>query len=303
MAKCFVTNLKGIINNDNLPYLGKTTLSFNAAGESDLDWFILDANSGGPVSMQISNGNIVVSSGTNPVPASGTVNGWIRKGVTGITNVTFDSCYNVNKIIVNKIESSKGLKGMMSALKVIQCGYVSETFQNSFFAELASQSHFESVDFSFSPLVSNALSQAALQANIGTLKRVSYLGVNTSHISNSQCLQVFTGSGDVADLPTTIRDFNSVDSVGFKMFGNINEWVEKAIAAGRTAGAIRFKGWPSSFTDITINNGSSNVSLASYMTSQGFDPNNSVYIGWNSQGQITLTQGTAPADYTAPDPL
>ena len=304
MGNCLVTKLKGTVDNDNLAKFGQTILKFNQTGGNDsLDWFDLLTNSNGEVAITSPNGgNYVIAGDGNPIPANTRGTGWLRKASSGITDFIFDSCYNVGLIYnVSYIHEAKGLGSLLYSLKGIHYSHCDLPFITGLFTELSRHSDFKYISGYSSPAISEDIVVAAINANINSLKEVQVNCVPASAVTNSSIIQIFKGCGNLEDLPITIRNFGSYDEEGYKITGNINTLITKWITAGRTSGTIYFNEWLTAFPNITINNGSEVISLASYMTSLGLNTNGTVYISWNAQGQITLAQGTAPADYVGPD--
>lgn len=199
------------------------------------------------------------------------------------------------------IHEAKGLGSLLYGLKGIEYSHCDAPFVTDLFTELSRHSDLKYISGHYSPAISEDIAVVAINANINSLVQVHANCVPVSAVMNSSIIQMFEGCGNLEDLPITIRDFGSYDEEGYRMTGNINTLITKWITAGRTSGTIRFTEWPIAFPNVTINNESEVVSLTTYMTSLGLNAEDTVYISWNAQGQITLTQGTAPADYVSPD--
>ena len=242
MGNCLVTKLKGTVDNDSLVKLGQTIFRFmQTGGENTRDWFEISINGGGELSMLTPNGgSVVLNTGSNPGLANSRMTGWIRKAPSGLTDVVFDSCYNVDSIInMSNIEEAKGLSSMMYNLRGVVISYAGEAFVADFFTEMAKHSHFVNVLF-YNCNIPADLALAAIRANLGSLKQFGAKEVPCSAVSDSSVIQVFKGCGNLEDLPVIIRDMSGFNVDGYRISGNISTWVAKAIAGGRTTGTVRF---------------------------------------------------------------
>lgn len=307
MGNCLVTKLKETVNNNNLPIFGQTTVELYYTGYDTTDWTTIQTNSNGQVLMTITNGNIQpAGDNKNPIQPHGSWAGWIRREQSSYAELTFESCYNLLYLNISGVNKIKGLSSVLSSLNGYAFGSNNSDLIKNILIESAKHNNYQHCTIqaqleTMMPAIPYA--EAVAQANMSSLIywNVAYAGL-CSWFSNST-LQSYRGPGNLEDLPVTIRELDAIDTIGYRMTGNLNTLIQKFIAASRTSGTIKFNGWPSAFTDITFTNNGTTTAWSVYLISIGLANNKPTFISWNSQGQITFSQDIAPEDYVPADPV
>jgi hypothetical protein len=288
-TNCLVTKLKGSVQNDNLPILGKIIIEIPQMEQTSNNSYMVVASApNASVNMELVNSTVIdgFPAGADTFTISPNV---IISGHITVTNsgqrVILDA-YNVRTI-------QQALATNIIGLESLNYGVPKRVhFENALDAvNMLKLKNIECL-FSTVPSVSNEAIQTFVDNNRETLVYTEFR--LTSAVINT--LPKLSGTAisntNIEDLPSRLNFLY----FGANCTGSVNTLIDNWRNAGRTSGKIQTP-WLSNSVDTTIDTGSGSVSTTQWCIDHNITAGRSVYLSWDANSLTITNDATGAAEY------